>query len=57
MVKREEVTDLLRRSGFHPDGGTNHERWTDGTRFTQVPRHGEIPNQLFEKIKKQAGLK
>lgn len=57
MVKRKEVTDLLKQAGFHPTGGTNHEHWTDGTRWTQVPRHSEIPNQLFEKIKKQAGLK
>lgn len=57
MIKRKEVTDLLRRAGFHPTGGTNHEHWTDGIRFTQVPRHREISNQLFEKIKRQAGLK
>lgn len=57
MVNRKEVTDLLRQNGFRPNGGTNHEHWTDGTRFTQVPRHREIPDQLFEKIKRQAGLK
>lgn len=57
MVKRKEVTDLLRRAGFTPCGGTNHEHWTNGERWTQVPRHSEIPNILFEKIKKQAGLK
>lgn len=57
MVKRKEVTDLLRKSGLRSTGGTNHEHWTDGVHFTQVPRHREISNQLFEKIKKQAGLK
>ena len=57
MVKRKVVTDFLRNGGFHPTGGTNHEHWTDGERFTQVPRHREISNQLFEKIKKEAGLK
>lgn len=57
MVKRKTVVDLLRRSGLHPTGGSNHEHWTDGTHWTQVPRHREIPDQLFEKIKKQAGLK
>ena len=57
MVKCKEVTDLLRRAGFTPCGGTNHEHWTNGEKWTQVPRHGEIPNVLFEKIKKQAGLK
>lgn len=57
MVKRKEVTVFLRRGGLWPTGGTNHEHWTDGVHFTQVPRHKEISNQLFEKIKKQAGLK
>ena len=54
MVKRKEVTDYLRAAGLHPTGGTNHEHWTDGAHWTQVPRHKEISNQLFEKIKKQA---
>lgn len=57
MVKRKVVTDFLRKGGLHSDGGKNHEHWTDGTHFTQVPRHREISDQLFEKIKKQAGLK
>ncbi len=57
MVKRKEVTDILRSAGLKPTGGTNHEHWTDGVHFTQVPRHREIPNALFEKIKKQAGIK
>lgn len=57
MVKRKEVIDLLRKAGLHPTGGTRHEHTTDGTHFTQVPRHREISNQLFEKIKRQAGVK
>lgn len=57
MVKRKEVTDLLKRNGFHSTGGTNHEHWSNGSEWTQVPRHREISNRLFEKIKKQAGLK
>lgn len=57
MVKRKAVTDFLRKGGLHPVGGKNHEHWTDGEHFTQVPRHSEISEQLFEKIKKQAGLK
>lgn len=57
MVKRKEVIDLLRKAGLHPTGGTRHEHWTDGAHFKQVPRHREISNQLFEKIKRQAGVK
>ena len=63
----DEEVDLLRRTGTYvahcPQSnaqlasgiGTNHEHWTDGAHWTQVPRHKEISNQLFEKIKKQAG--
>ncbi len=57
MVKRKEVTDFLRSGGLRPNGGTRHEMWTDGVHTTFVPRHREISNQLFEKIKKQAGLR
>ncbi len=57
MVKRREVCRALKKAGFYPDGGKNHEHWTDGVHFTQVPRHNEISEELFEKIKKQAGLK
>ena len=56
VVKRRDVIDCLRRAGLHPTGGTNHEHWTDGTHFTQVPRHREISNQLFARIKRQAGI-
>lgn len=55
--KEKDVCDFLRKGGLRPDGGKNHEHWTDGTHFTQVPRHAEISEQLFERIKKQAGLK
>ena len=57
MAKRREVVRLIRKAGFHPTEGTNHEHWTDGTRFTQVPRHSEISDQMLERIKKRAGLK
>lgn len=57
MVKRREVIAFLRKGGLHPTGGKNHEHWTDGVHFTQVPRHREISEPMFEKIKKQAGLK
>lgn len=39
------------------DNGKNHEHFIKGNRFTQVPRHREISEEMFEKIKKQAGLK
>ncbi len=57
MVKRREVVKFLRSHGFESDNGKNHEHFVKGGRFTQVPRHREISEEMFEKIKKQAGLK
>lgn len=57
MVKRRDIIRFLKNAGFYSTGGTNHEHWTNGVRFTQVPRHREISEQMFERIKKQAGLK
>jgi predicted RNA binding protein YcfA (HicA-like mRNA interferase family) len=49
---------LLERSGFINVGGANHDRFehADGRR-TEVPRHAEINKWLFERIKRQAGLR
>ena len=55
MVKRREVVKYLLERGFVSDGGKNHEHFVKGVRFTQVPRHGEISEEMFAKIKKQAG--
>ncbi len=57
MVKRRDVVKLLQENGFVGDGGKRHEHFIKGDRFTQVPRHREISEELFERIKKQAGLK
>lgn len=57
MVKRREVVKFLRAHGFESDNGKNHEHFVKDGRFTQVPRHREISEEMFEKIKKQAGLK
>lgn len=57
MVKRRKVVKYLKDNGFEEAKGKNHEHFVKGDRFTQVPRHAEISEQMFEKIKKQAGLK
>lgn len=58
MVKRREVIKFLQDNGFESKGGTNHEKMVhpDG-RWTVVGRHAEIGNELFERMKKEAGLK
>ena len=58
MVTRREVEKYFQEKGFVNVGGANHDRLQhpDG-RWTILGRHGEIPNQLFEKMKKQAEVK
>jgi mRNA interferase HicA len=57
MTKRRDVVRPLVSNGFINKGGANHDKYVhpDG-RWTEVERHGEIPDLLVKKIKKQAGL-
>lgn len=58
MVKRREVEKFFEEHGFENKGGVNHDKLLhpDG-RWTVLERHKEIPNLMFEQMKKQAGLK
>jgi len=58
MVKRRDVVRLLESNGFINRGGKRHDKFKhpDG-RWTEVERHKEVDDMLFERIKKQAGLK
>lgn len=56
MVKRRDIIRFLELNGFVSVGGTNHEKYQKGDRFTFVPRHREIKEQTFKKILKDAGL-
>lgn len=49
----KDLTD----AGFVSQGGTNHEHFTKGNVFVQVPRHREIPDQTAKRILRQAGLR
>lgn len=58
MVKRRTVEQFFKENGFVNEGGTNHDRLVhpDG-RWTVLGRHKEINDKLFERMKKEAGLK
>lgn len=56
MVKRRDVIRLLEQNGFRNEGGANHDIFRKDERTTSVPRHREIPNNTYKKIKKDAGL-
>ena len=57
MTKRRDIVKLLEENGFENKGGTNHDLFVKGKRTTVVPRHREIDENMFRKIKKQAGLR
>lgn len=42
MVKKTDLEDYLKSCGWWAAGGTKHERWTNGTESTRMPRHKEI---------------
>lgn len=58
LVKRRDVLRFFEANGFVIKGGTNHDKLVhpDGRR-TYLGRHAEIDNKLFEKMKKEAGLR
>lgn len=57
MTKRRDVVRFLERNGFWSKGGTKHEKFTNGEVTVLVKRHREIEDEVFERIKKDAGLK
>lgn len=57
MTKRRDLVRLLEVHGFRSIGGTKHEKFTNGERTVLVKRHREIPDEIAERIKRQAGLK
>lgn len=57
MTKRRDIVKKLKENGLWSEGGTNHEKFTDGKHTTQVPRHNEIDDVFAKMIYKQAGIK
>jgi len=57
MTKRRDIVRELTKAGFVNLGGANHDKYVNGDRTTEVPRHREIPELLAKDILRQAGLK
>lgn len=57
MTKRRDVVRYFEDRGFWSKGGTKHEKFTNGKVTIMLKRHREIEDEVFEKLKKQAGLK
>lgn len=56
MTKRRDVVKFFEQHGFWSQGGTKHEKFTDGHVTIFIKRHREIEDEVFAKLKKQAGL-
>lgn len=57
MTKRGDVIRFFEQRGFYSKGGTKHEKLTNGEVTIMVKRHREIEDEVFDELKKQAGLK
>ena len=57
MTKRRDVVKFFTERGFYSMGGTKHEKFTNGIVTIRIKRHREIENEIFEKLKKEAGCK
>lgn len=57
MTKRRDLVGELESAGYRLCGGTRHEKYKKGSIVVMVPRHREIPDQMANVIRKQAGLK
>ncbi len=57
MTKRRDVVRFFEKHGFWSNGGTKHEKFTNGKVTILIKRHREIEDETFEKMKKDAGLK
>ena len=57
MTKRRDVVKFFTERGFYSMGGTKHEKFTNGIATIRIKRHREIEDEIFEKLKKEAGCR
>ena len=57
MTKRRILIQVLIKNGFWSDGGTQHEKFTNGKVTVLVKRHREIEDEIALRILRQAGLR
>lgn len=57
MTKRRILIQVLIKNGFWSDGGTRHEKFTNGKVTVLVKRHREIEDEIALRILRQAGLR
>lgn len=52
----KKLIKALREMGFVENGGTKHQKMTNGERTIVIPIHGVIKRNTVDKIRKDAGL-
>ena len=57
MTSRRDVVKYFKDRGFWSVGRTKHEKFTNGSVTILIKRHREIEDEVFYRLKKQAGLK
>ena len=57
MTKRQDVIKFFRKHGFWNTGGKKHDKYTNWKVSILIKRHSEIEDEIFEKLKREAGLK
>ena len=57
LMQRRMLIKQLMDNGFWSDGGTKHEKFTNGRYTVLVKRHQEIPDQIAKRIMREAGLR
>lgn len=57
MTKRRDLVRELEDAGFVEKEGTKHGKYRKGKVTVMVPRHREIPDQMAEAIRREAGLR
>ncbi len=48
---------FFEQHGFCSKGGIKHEKFTNGKTTILIKRHREIEDEIFEKLKRDAGFK
>ena len=53
-MKKRDLEKRLQSLGFWRDGGSKHDKWTNGIHTETVPRHVEVNEYTAQSILKRA---
>lgn len=57
IASKNELVKFLKAHGFRHEGGTKHEKWTDGKEILPLPKDKKgFSRMMAKRLIKQAGL-